>query len=56
MRRRMKVKPGILAIRGVTARDKAALYRIAADDGFMTLSALLRQHLKKLIESRRKAA
>jgi hypothetical protein len=52
----MKVKPGILAIRGVTAKEKGELYRIAADDGFVTLSALLRQHIKKLIESRKKAA
>ncbi len=52
----MKVKPGVLAIRGVTAKEKSALYRIAADDGFVTLSALLRKTIKNLIESRRKAA
>lgn len=52
----MKVMPGVLAIRGVNAKMKSELYRIAADDGYMTLSALVRQHLKKLIESRKKAA
>lgn len=51
-----RIKSTVLAIRGVTAQDKAALLRIAREEGLNTLSALLRREIKKMVRSHRKAA
>lgn len=56
MRLTTKEKAGILAVRGVTDSDKRSLLRIAKKEGMLTLSALLRREIKRLIRSHRKAA
>ena len=46
----------VLAVRGVTLKDKRKLFQIARDEGLNSLSALLRREIKRLIRSQRKAA
>jgi hypothetical protein len=56
VRRTKRKVIGILTVRGVSPKMKRELYAIAEQDGYMTLSVLIRKHLMKLIASRRKAA
>ena len=51
-----KEKMVVLAIRGVTAKDKRSLLRIARREGLNTLSALLRREIKRLVKAQGKAA
>jgi hypothetical protein len=46
----------VLAIRGVTMKDKRTLFLIAKTEGLNTLSALLRREIKRLVREFKKVA
>lgn len=56
MRVTAREKMVVLAIRGVSVKERRKLFQIARDEGINTISGLLRREIKRLIRASRKAA